>query len=57
MKDEEFSDEFKDELRKWVSDNVIPESLDMIALKYGVYCKDTMSGACLVHVVKLLSFA
>ena len=38
-------------------DNVIPESLDMIALKYGVYCKDTMSGACLVHVVKLLSFA
>ena len=48
MQDEEFSDELKDELRKWVSDDndIIPESLDMIALKYGMYCKDTMSGAC-----------
>ena len=47
MQDEEFSDELKDELRKWVSDDndVIPESLDMIALKYGMYCEDTMSGA------------
>ena len=47
MQDEEFSDELKDELRKWVSDDndVIPESLDMIALKYGMYCKDAMSGA------------
>ena len=36
MQDEEFSDELKDELRKWVSDdnNVILQSLDMIALKY-----------------------
>ena len=32
--------------------DVIPESLDMIALKYDMYCEDTMSGA---H-VKLLSF-
>ena len=48
MQDEEFSDELKDELRKWVSDDndVIPESLDMIALKYGMYCKDTMSDTC-----------
>ena len=46
MQDEEFSDELKDELRKWVSDdNVIPESLDMIALEYGMYCEDTMSSA------------
>ena len=39
---------FKDELRKWVSDDndVIPEFLDMIALKYGMYCENTMSGAC-----------
>ena len=46
MQDEEFSDELKDELRKWVSDdnNVILQSLDMIALKYGMYCEDTMSG-------------
>ena len=37
---------FKDELRKWLSDdNIITESLDMIALKYGMYCEDTMSGA------------
>ena len=27
-----------------MSDDVIPESLDMIALKYGIYCED-MSGA------------
>ena len=48
MQDEEFSDKLKDELRKWVSDDndVIPESLDMIALKYGMYCKDTMSDTC-----------
>ena len=26
-------------------DNVISESLDMIALKYGMHCEDTMSGA------------
>ena len=45
MQDEEFSDELKDELRKWVSDDVIPESLDMIALKYGMYCEDTMCDA------------
>ena len=47
MQDDEFSDEFKDELRKWVSDDndVLPESLDMIALKCGIYCEDTMSGA------------
>ena len=45
MQDEEFSDELKDELRKWVSDDdVIPESLDMIALNYGMYCEDAMSG-------------
>ena len=39
---------FKDELRKWVSDDndVIPEFLDMIALKYGIDCENTMSGAC-----------
>ena len=39
---------FKDELRKWVSDDndVIPEFLDMIALKYGMDCENTMSGAC-----------
>ena len=47
MQDEEFSDKLKDELRIWVSDDdVIPESLDMIALKYGMHCEDTMSGAC-----------
>ena len=48
MQDEEFSDELIDELRKWVSDDndVVPKSLDMIALKYGMCCKDTMSGAC-----------
>ena len=46
MQDKEFSGELKDKLRKWVSDDVIPESLDMISLKYGVYCKDTMSGTC-----------
>ena len=48
MQDEEFSDELKDELRKWVSDDndVIPESLYTIALKI----------QCLAHVVKLLSF-
>ena len=46
MQDEEFSDELKDELRKCVSDDdVIPEFHDMIALKYGMYCEDTMSGA------------
>ena len=46
MQDNEFSDELKDELRKSVSDDndVIPESLDMITLKYGMYCEDTMSG-------------
>ena len=26
--------------------DVISESLDMIALKYGMYCEDTMSGVC-----------
>ena len=48
MQNEEFSDELKHELRKWVSDDndVIPESFDMMALKYGMHCKDTMSGAC-----------
>ena len=46
MQDKKFSDELKDELRKWVSDDdVIPEALDVIALKYGMYCEDTMSGA------------
>ena len=47
MQDEEFSDELKDELRKWVSNDndVIPESLDMIALKYSMHCEDTRSGA------------
>ena len=46
MRDEEFSDELKDELRKCVSDDdVIRESHDMVALKYGMYCEDTMSGA------------
>ena len=47
IQDEEFSDKLKDELRKWVSDDndVIPESLDMIALKYGMHCEDAMSGA------------
>ena len=47
MQDEEFSDELKDELRKWLPDDkdLIPESLDMIALKYGMYCEDTMSDA------------
>ena len=45
MQDEEFGDELKDERRKWMSDdNLIPESLDIIALKYGMYCEDTMSG-------------
>ena len=46
MQDKKFSDELlKDELRKWVSDDndVITESLDMIALKYGMYCNVTMS--------------
>ena len=53
MQDLEFSDELKDMLRKWVSnDDIIPESLDMIALNYGMYCEVK----CLVHVVKLLSF-
>ena len=47
MQGEEFSDELKDELRKWVSDDndVLPDSLDMIVLKYGIYCEDTMSDA------------
>ena len=47
MQDKEFSDELKDELRKWVSNDndVIPEALDMIALKYGMYYEDAMSGA------------
>ena len=54
MQDEEFSGELKDELRKWVSDdnNVILQSLDMIALKY----EDTAKIQCLAHVVKLLRF-
>ena len=54
MQDEEFSDELKDELRKWVSDdnNVILQSIDMIALKY----EDTAKIQCLAHVVKLLRF-
>ena len=53
MQDEEFSDERKDMLRKWVSgdDDVIPESLDMIALKLVCTVK-----ICLEHMVKLLSF-
>ena len=43
MHDEEFSDERKDELRKWVSDdNVIPDSLDMIALKYDMSCENNV---------------
>ena len=47
MQDEEFNDECKDMLRKLVSndDDVIPESLDMIALKHGMHCEDKMSGA------------
>ena len=48
MQDEEFNDECKDMLRKLVSNDdndVIPESLDMIALKHGMHCEDKMSGA------------
>ena len=54
MQDEEFSDELKDERGKWMSDDnhVIPESLNIIALKYGMYLKIK----CLAQVVKLLSF-
>ena len=53
MQDKVFSDELKDDLRKWVSDNdIIPESLDMIALKYGMYAKIQ----CLARVVKPLRF-
>ena len=44
MHDEDFSDECKDMLRKWVPDDIIPESLSMIALNY-MYCEHTMSGA------------
>ena len=47
MRGKEFSDELKDKLSKWVSDdNVNSKSFDMISLKYGVYCEDTMSGTC-----------
>ena len=36
---------FKERLRKWVSDDVILESFDMIPLKCDMYCEDTISGA------------
>ena len=49
MQDEEFSDEMKNLLKQWVSSDdsdVIPPALDMVALKYGMYCEETMSGVC-----------
>ena len=48
MKDEEFSDELKEALKKWVLDDdndVIPEALQTVVIKYEMYCDDTLSGA------------
>ena len=47
MEEEEISDEVKEQLKKWVLDDdndVIPDALDALAIKYEMYCEETMIG-------------